>query len=199
MKTLSLEQAQKNLEPYLTDIASAIRNGFDDFLNIQQQANSAGFPVEYEVHTKASMVHDYTKVHIQNAFRGNALVKVGVFNKIFGVCISDLAFIRFKKFNSDLSTSNIPTEQTKLYNQQSQILGLPDAPTYLYAGYRPNATWTGLEDIYVINRVNDDIEWVISISKYSTEQSIIPFSVNTSVGEVRVKIKPELVNREKTS
>ncbi|SHH63943.1 hypothetical protein SAMN04488109_4768 [Chryseolinea serpens] len=199
MKTLTQNQAEKDLEPYLPLISTAIRNGFSDFLKLQQQTNAAGLPVEYSIRTKAGIIHDCTKTHIQNAFRSTPNVKVGVFNKLFGICIPDIAFIRFKKFKKDLSTSNVQTKQTKLYNQQTQIVGLPEAPAYLYAGYRPNATWTDLEDIFIVNRRSSVIEWAISLNKYSTEQVVIPFTINSPTEQPRVTIKPGLLEERKTS
>ena len=199
MKTLSLDEAEKVLAPFFYLIATSIEGGFNDFLNLQTMQNENGRYVEYETHTKASIVHDCTKSHIIQHFDGLPKVKVGVFNRIFGLCITDVAFIRFKKFNSDLSTSNILTEQTRLYNQQAQIDGLPDAPTYLYAGYKPNVTWTGLEEIFIINRINEVIIWQISLTKYSTEQVVIPFSAQENSRESRVKIKSELQNQRRSS
>lgn len=198
MKTLTYQQAEKELEPYFEPISKAIRDGFQDFLKLQQQTNAAGLPIEYSIRTKAGIIHDCTKVHIQNAFRANPKLKVGVFNKLFGICIPELAFIRFKKFKKNLLTSNVQTKQTKLYNQQAQIAGLPDAPTYLYAGYKPNATWTDLEDIFIINRRNNIIQWAISLTKYNTEQVTIPFGI-AATDTPRVTIKPGLEQNRKTS
>jgi len=71
----------------------------------------------------------------------------------------------------------------------------------LYAGYTPDATWTCLQNIYILCRLGENLRWEIGLNGY-VEQNIINFKPIGSEQEVtiqkRVKIKDNQIKKTGT-
>jgi hypothetical protein len=195
---LSFEEAQQALTPYYDKLANAVLEGFNDYLKVHNcAAERIGF-VEYEIRTKANLVHDHIKIRIKEAFFDVSEVETGKWKGIFAVKINDDLFIRFKKLNDDYSASNFQTNQTKNFLNQLALEGFPEEPTFLFAGYQPDKTWTGIKGIYIACWEGDQIQWVEEIlSKVSLVQTALPF-YDQEPTEKRVKLKNQNQPETKT-
>ena len=75
--------------------------------------------------------------------------------------------------------------------QQAQIEGFPEKPTFLFAGYIPDETWSSIQGIYVACWLGNVLEWVDEFGKYSIEQTVIDFDRENKdmVKEIEERIK----------
>jgi hypothetical protein len=104
--------------------------------------------------------------------------------------IQDELFIRFKKMDSTYSVKSLYTNQHTTYMKQGQIEGFPEKPTFLFAGYIPDATWSSIKGIYVACWISDTLEWVDEFGKYTAEQAVLDFDQkeNKAIDEIEKRI-----------
>lgn len=199
-KILNSKETDLILEPHYTKIVDAISKSFADYLQVSDLFNNNGRNVVFKKATIASMVHDFTKERIKKAFADIEDLETKDYNKIFGFHLKGKVLIRFKKINKDFTTSNIQTKQTINYSKQIEIEGMPESPTYLYAGYMPNETWTGIKNIYIICKQEKNLLWQKDLTGI-TEQTSIKFipdkegEEQTIIGRVKVKIKEKKISK----
>jgi len=192
-KILSFQEAQQVLAPYYDKISQSVLDGFEDFQKTSNCiAERVGF-FESEIRTKACLIHDLIKNRIIQNFFGEQQVETGKWRGVFALKINDDLFIRFKKLNKDYTSSNYLTKQAKGYLRQIRIEGFPDEPTFLFAGYIPDKSWTGISGIYIACWDGDKIQWVEEIiSRTSSVQTVLPFTVGEQEApQKRVKIKSQ--------
>ena len=201
-KFLTLSESQKCLDPYYSKIATAVLEGFNDYLKIAScTVDKVGF-IEYKTRTKANMIHDCITMRVKQSFNDEIEIEVGEWNGIFGIKINEDLFIRFKKLNEDYSPSSAATKQSKKYLNQHPIDGLPEEPMFLFAGYTPDKTWTKITGIYIACWNGEQSQWVEEIlSKVSYEQIRLPFDnteeeVENNKNRVKIKIKNQSDNNK---
>ncbi|WZL89772.1 hypothetical protein VS868_03270 [Salinimicrobium sp. 3283s] len=183
----TLEQSKELIAPIYEEVVDCIRNSFADFITFKNVFDEkAGF-VEFQKRTKACIIHDLIKGKITNSFSTNPTVTIGTFNKVFGIVLNDDLFLRFKKMDKDYKVSSLKTKQHKKFMNQHQIEGFPETPTFLFAGYIPNATWTDLDGIYLACWNGDILEWYDEAGNYSYEQSNFDFQTNADTDLFEVK------------
>ena len=95
--------------------------------------------------------------------------------------------------DKDYSVTSFYTSQHGKYMKQSQIEGFPEKPTFLFAGYIPDKTWSNIKGIYIACWIGNTLEWVDEFGKYSTEQTVIDFNIDKKDVfkeiEKRIKLK----------
>ncbi len=200
---LRLKEAQPILQSIHQDLLNVIESGFSDWLKIRECANGMdGGPVNYKPRTKAGIIHDHIEKYVRHTFFGREGILVDDFNGVFGMVLHDALFIRFKKMDSTYSVRSLYTTQHKSYLKQSQIDGFPAKPTFLFAGYIPDKTWSTIKGIYVACWLNDTLEWVDEFGRYTAEQSILDFDQKEKEAikeiEKRVKAKRKKKDNDKT-
>jgi hypothetical protein len=190
---LGFDEAMEILAPYYNSIIEAMKGGFDDFSKVLQLSAEHIHPVEFQNRTKANLVHDYIAQRIVNLFhdkQGDG-IKTGKFSQIFGVLVDSKVFIRFKKMDKYFNVSNYRTPQHKKYMHQRPIEGLSTEPTYLFAGYIPDASWAALSGIYVACWNGEVLQWIDEAGKRHSEQMVLKFDFKRQSihGEIERKIK----------
>jgi hypothetical protein len=191
---LRLKEAEPLLQTIHQDLVDAIRSAFSDWLRIREFANTLdGGPVTYKSRTKAGIIHDHIKKFILGNFQGREGIVVDDFNGIFGMVLQDDLFIRFKKMDSTYSVRSLYTRQHAKYMKQHQIVGFPEKPTLLFAGYIPDKTWSSIIGIYVACWIGNTLEWVDEFGKYSAELAVLDFDAKEPEVikqiEKRIKVK----------
>jgi hypothetical protein len=187
-----LQDAKPILEKIHQELVFAIKNAFSDWLQIRAFSNTLeGGAVSYKPRTKAGIIHDHIEKFIRNSFAGREGIIVDDFNGVFGMILQDELFIRFKKMDSTYSIRNLDTTQHIKYMKQAQIDGFPEQPTFLFAGYIPDSTWSSIKGIYVACWIGDTLEWVDEFGKYSAELAVLDFDAGESkeVKEIEKRIK----------
>lgn len=189
---LTFEEANQILAPHYPKIAKSILEGFEDFQKTSICISERIGFFQSKTRTKACLIHDLISNRIKLNFLGEDKIEVGEWNGIFGLKISENILIRFKKLNEDYSSSSLPTKQSRAYLKQLPIEGFPDEPTFLFAGYIPDKSWTGVKGLYITCWNGNENVWVNNILKHiSSTQTTL--SIETKVQEPvkRVKIKQQ--------
>ncbi len=188
---LRLKEAQPVLQTVHRALLQVIQNGFSDWLQIREFSGSLdGGPVNYKSRTKAGIIHDHIEKYVRATFSGREDIIVDDFNGVFGMVLQNELFIRFKKMDSTYSVRNLYTHQHTTYLKQGQIEGFPEKPTFLFAGYIPDKTWSTIKGIYVACWISDTLEWVDEFGKYTAEQAILDFEQkeNKAIDEIEKRI-----------
>lgn len=200
-KIIGRAEAEEVLKPYYRQIVNAMESAFNDYLNVVNKRNAEGQRSEFRKSTIAGMVHDFTRIRIRDQFLNNEGVVVREYKKIFTLKILDKVLIRFKKLNADYSTSNIKTKQTIQFAHQHEIDGFPEIPTFLFAGYMLDETWTSIKNIYLLCKLGENLIWQIDLNG-SVEQARLDIDYNATEVEIvipsRVKVKIKEIKRSKT-
>jgi hypothetical protein len=149
-------EAKSAFEPYQDLMVKSMQEAFNDF----QKTCDTGSYYAKESRTKANLLHDSLKHHIEKNFRDIPNVVVGVWNRIFAIKINDDLFIRFKKLNDKYQPSSLPTRQSKKYENQLSIDGIPNKPTFLYAGYTIDKSWGNILKMSIVCWENSHMHWV---------------------------------------
>ena len=140
---------------------------------------------------KAGIIHDHIEKYVRSTFTERKDVLVDDFNGVFGVVLRDALFVRFKKMDSTYSVKNLYTTQHKKYLKQGQIDKFPSEPTFLFAGYIPDRTWSLIKGVYVACWIGDILEWVDEFGRYTAEQATLDFDQkeNKTIKEIEKRIK----------
>jgi hypothetical protein len=189
-----LQDAQPLLVPIHIELVSAIQSAFADWLQLRSFSNSLeGGVVNYKPRTKAGIIHDHIEKFVRATFSGRDGIAVDDYKGVFGMVVRDELFIRFKKMDHTYSIRNLDTDQHVQYMQQGQIDGFPEQPTFLFAGYIPDSTWSSIKGIYVACWIGNTLEWVDEFGKYSAEQAVLDFDAKEDIEvteiEKRIKLK----------
>lgn len=204
-KIRSLQECRSELGETQDRIAQIITKSLDHWKSVQAFSYNEMGLVNFKPRTKACFVHDVISTKILEEFSQDSEIRIGEFNGVFGFLYKDLFFIRFKKLDSkSFKGSNVSTRQTKKYHSQnSEIEGLNDRPTILYAGYTLDKTGIDLLGIYFVCRDGDSIEWVDQIgTTYDFEQVSFDFdSVKQDEKQienvVKARVKAIKANKKK--
>lgn len=198
----SLHDSKEIIEPFHSELVKCIEKGFFDYLKIREHVNEISSFVEFKPRTKACIIHDLIRANALETFTDKENLKVGEFNRVFGINVDDKLFVRFKKMDKNFNVSAYMTPQHKKYVGQHQIIGFPDKPTFLFAGYIPNHTWTNLNGIYLACWNGNVLEWYDEAGNYSYEQFSIDFTPSKQTAhniiEKRVKLKKGLGKNKET-
>jgi hypothetical protein len=194
----TLEQASIILEPHYSNIYNSIVKGFDDYLKIKNFASEiVRSPITYEGRTNGSIIHDHIKHHISNEYGMDMLVEARKWNNIFALKIENNFLIRFKKLDKSKKISNYQTLQHINFMAQSLIDGFPDEPTFLFAGYIPDKTWTTIKGVYIACWNGKSIEWFDEIGKYCVQQLNLFEEIPSEEQETRLRVRLKGNNNEK--
>lgn len=197
----TLENAKDIIQPFHIELVKCIQKGFDSYLEIKKFVNDKQV-VDFEKRTKAGIVHDHIKANILESFSETPSIKIGTFNRVFGVNIDNKLFIRFKKMDKNFKISNNLTKQHKNYMRQHDIDGFPEKPTFLFAGYIPDENWLNINGIYLACWNGDNLEWYDEAGNYSYEQLSIQLDNNSKevhkIVESKYKLKEtKIINLNK--
>jgi hypothetical protein len=193
-KIKRLKETMVFLEDVHTDLVTSIRNGFGDWIKIREHSNTLeGGPVNYKPRTKAGIIHDHIEKYVRSTFNGKEGIVVDDFKGVFGINLQEELFIRFKKMDKEYSVRSYNTQQHSKYMKQGQIDGFPEKPTFLFAGYIPDKSWSNIKGVYIACWIGNVLEWVDEFGKYSSEQTIIEFNPQNEDAfkeiEKRIKLK----------
>lgn len=196
-KIRSLQDSKEIIKPFHSELVQCIQKGFNDFIKVSEFVSSeiTSF-VEFKPRTKACIIHDMIRANTLELFSERENLQVGEFNKVFGINVNNELFVRFKKMSKNFTVSSYLTPQHKKYLGQQKIIGFPDEPTFLFAGYIPNQAWTSLNGVYLACWNGSVLEWYDEAGKYSYEQFSLDFEPNKQDAhkaiEKRVRLKKGL-------
>lgn len=159
-KPIGWDQFREALgEELIEKIVQDMRAGFKDSVQLLNAGNDFGYPVEYEIRTKANLAHDHMRSRLKSSLSETLNVKTGKWNGIFAITVGDDAFCRIKKFLKGGRVSVTLTAQQRKFNNQATIPGIPDLPALITIGYYEDKPWTKILSIYASCYTADGLEW----------------------------------------
>lgn len=141
-------------------IVEAIQKGLRDYRTQYDEVVHI-----HSARTKSSIINDHIIYHARQIFEGEPGVEFKKSRGMFYLLLDGKVALRFKKLSRKKLASNIPTEQTRLFDWQQQFLpGTHEEITNTNAGYIPNALGTDSRAM-MITRPNGRhrIAWFIPI------------------------------------
>lgn len=161
---ITKEQAQPILEPHLEKIRRSITDAIDTY-----NTEYAHLRHRHSARTDANTCRDLIIDNIKREFDDVQGVRWSEKGGLFLLTIDGLVVLKFKKFNTRLLSSNIPTRQTQLLLSQ-ELPGMPPNGL-LHVGYLLDPLSSRLEGIYITCRVGSHNEWSMDISSATEVQT----------------------------
>jgi len=94
------------LKPFFSDFRQCVESGFSTCLTEYKPYTHL-----YARRTKASLVYDHIIDEARKTFADKNNINIIETNGLFLIDVGGEILIRFKKFNTDLRSSNFPTKQ----------------------------------------------------------------------------------------
>ncbi len=108
---------------------------------------------------RANIIYDHVVYHAKRLLSGVPGVEFLESRGLLLVRVQGALLLRFKKLNSALRSSNIPTLQVIAYLEQLELPGMPPAAIRLQAGYLLNGLQTAIQGVYVTCPSGSEIAW----------------------------------------
>lgn len=134
---LSEEDSRALIKPYRDVLAQSLRGAVDDWGALLALPKSAALTGGISPRTRAGYIHDRVvnrlqQIEIQGSVPGLRMVKI---RGLWVVVVRDQLILKLKKLDKSLRSRNIPTLQTKSFDEQSSVLSLAASATNATGGY----------------------------------------------------------------
>lgn len=190
-----MNEANEILKPHYSVLTDSVNEGMEDFNAFIKYENEKRY-IPFNRRTKATLLNDYiTNRVIINCNNKDGIKILSTGNNGFPVVIFNNNLVaRVKKLNNELAPANIPTLITQAYNKQYSIEYFPENPTLVYFGYRVNSTISDIDGIYVVCRIDQQIQWYIDLTnEFKVEQTTIAETeLLIEPPNSRVRVKPNI-------
>ena len=140
---MNSRDAQELLRPYFEAFLRIIRGGWDDYAPIRDEHPYL------DATTRANFVHAAQVQRARTEFDSDAGAWIVDINGLTFVNVESQAYVRIKKFNDKLRSSNIPTRQIVEMLGQQRLPQFGAGAVLLELGYRLNKTQTAIASINV--------------------------------------------------
>ncbi|WP_027365054.1 hypothetical protein [Desulfotruncus alcoholivorax] len=183
-------EAKQILAPYIPSITKCIEAAVQEYLlNVRR--------IQFSKRTRASIINDLIIDYAFKYLQNEPGIRWSFKRNCFYFFIQDKFKLKFKMFDKNLKTRNIPTQQVlKFINQQENFLNFPDLPpavTNIFAGYRWNYLQTEHEGFFITCPDGSSNLWVIElISEKSAISELIPINAQTK----RKRVTPRKVEQD---
>ena len=161
MDIISKEDAQSILEPHKATLIAAWNAAWEKWEKIGQQAPDAR--VDIRSRAQANVLYDLVCSELKRRFTDVPGVSWSEKGGFLTLNFEDKLLLRFKKFDDNLKSHNVMTQQQVLFRLQLELPGFPSAPTRATLGYQLDKFAAGLRNFLVACHVGDSLEWIIPI------------------------------------
>lgn len=167
MPLVSEEKTVEFLKPHLGAIRKIVQGGWDDYLNLYDEA----LRVVHCSTTRAAIVHSHQIERASHYSQVADNVRLFDLSKLKILVIDGQFAIRFKKFDEEKRSANQPTKQVEEFRSQGQLPGLP--MTYnLEAGYVLDKLATKIEQIHLVCPNRKGFYWAAELHEDMATQTI---------------------------
>lgn len=188
--------ARQILEPIMPKILECINSAIRDYKKID-----IFYRTKYLKRTRANIINDYMLHNAQELLLDIPGIRWGRRGNSFYFLIQDKFKLKFKMFDKNLRSKNIPTRQSLAFvNQQDGLLfpDLPDPVTNIIAGYKWNPLQTDHNGIYIVCPHGFINAWVLELtSEKAAPQEVIPQVIPLHTPERKKRTVPRKPERKK--
>lgn len=200
MEALFKADAIEILEPYIYSIKEAVFNAVTEYFLGDEYASSRH---KLSTRTAACICHDNIKDQIRMKFEDIPKTRIKERSGLFMLIIEEKITLRFKKFDGNLMSSGIDTNQALAYalhdTVQLDLDGMP-ANGLLYVGYTLNSLQSNIDGIFITNRYGNVNLWdweVTNEGEIPTIQPVLfpqPTTTETTTKRKRVRAKDKSIS-----
>lgn len=158
MQQWTMTDAMAALDPILDDLDGICRGGFAKY-----RRYSPEFLIDHDARAAASCIYCHMVSDAEARLLDNASVMAKEIKGLKVWVVGEVAVVRFKKMDEDGRSRNYPTKQTRDYDRQAQLPGLPAPPLNLVVGYLPDPTGTDVVRVQVARPLGREIDWCTAI------------------------------------
>ncbi len=186
MAIRSRDDGTRILGPYLERVTRCFERAWGDLEREKPEIRA-----HMSARTRACFLNDRILLYAREEFendRGVAFLRGK--GGLFLLGIAGAFLLRFKKLKANLRSSNIYTNQSKLFTDQRVIEGLPDV-THVNAGYILNRMQTAIAMMYVTCPVGTAIKWEIDLAEFCASGNVAEMPTPTQQPKPRTKLVPK--------
>ncbi len=187
--SLTQDEIMDIINPYLDELRACPVSAVNDY-NVQYKQLRS----RHSLRSQASIIHDLMRDYATILLR--PLKDVYIYEDINGLFIVEFhgkVQVRFKKLNSNMKFSNIPTQQTLDFYEQLELPGIP-AAARLVVGYILDETQTQLRKVAITCPKTcsngQENEWHHELEEFSVveiPESLIESGITLAAKRVRPK------------
>lgn len=167
---MTREDAERLLAPLLDTIRDCIADAIREYRNLD-----SGLRWKLRKRSRSSMINDFMAFNARSRLAGLEGVYFSEYRGLFSVYVGDGIRLRFKKLDSRLRPSYIPTGQANDFMCQvnpPMLDGMPVPPTNLIAGYRVETMPLSTPAIYVVCPDGKRNAWELRVNVDEAPQDI---------------------------
>lgn len=154
----SIEAVMQRLEPVLDDLDAIARTGHRTYRSYDPK-----HLIEHTPRSQASCIYDHMAAEAERRFGGrNGVVPLDIRGLKLWV-FDQHTVARFKKMDEDGRTRNYPTQQTKDFDLNRELAGVPPKPTRITVGYVLDPTGTLIQRVQVARPNGKFVDWCAAI------------------------------------
>lgn len=170
MPRIAAEEAEQLLTPYMADFVEVARRAWSDWL-----ASSIAPNMQHK-RVRANNVWNQMITHAQRIFEGRAGISVAKFRGTWdGLLVGDRVFIRMKKGNERLLSSNVRTATALAFNDPEEDLF--EGLVRLELVYVLDKLETSIDRVAVVQRDQSSVVWMLDLLKGDENtQNVLPFA-----------------------
>jgi hypothetical protein len=158
MPTWTMNEAMLTLDPCFDDIDAICREAHATYRRYPPE-----FLMAHDGRTAANCIYSHMVEGANERLTDRPGVQHKVIRGLKVWIMGEVATIRFKKMDEDGRSRNYPTKQTRDYDRQLQLPGLPHPPLNLVVGYLPDPTGTEVVRVQVARPSGRNIDWCAAI------------------------------------
>ncbi|WP_017688009.1 hypothetical protein [Paenibacillus sp. PAMC 26794] len=200
MEALLKADAIEILEPYIVRIKEAVSIAVMEYFLGNEYALTRH---KHSARTAASICHDNIKDQIKMKFEDLPKTRIKERSGLFMLIIEEKIILRFKKFDGNLMSSGIATNQAMAYDLhdtvQLELDGMP-ANGLLYVGYTLNSLQSNIDGVFITSRYGNVNIWdweVTNEGEIPTIQPVLfpqPTTTETTTKKRRVRAKDKSIS-----
>lgn len=154
----TMNDAMSSLDPHFDDIDAICRESLATYRQYPPE-----FLLDHDARAAANCIYAHMVARADERLTGRSGVRFVNIRGLKVWVIGEVATIRFKKMDEDGRSRNYPTKQTRDYDRQLQLPGLPHPPLNLVVGYLPDPTGTEVQRVQVARPSGRNIDWCAAI------------------------------------
>lgn len=175
MPFITRHEAETALRPYFAELRTIVYSAWRDWMH------SLHAPRMQSKTVRATCMWNEMLYQAKQIFADHAEVKFSNLKDNRGLLVDGRIFIRMKKGNQSLQSSNFPTKQALAFNDQTQDLF--QGIVHLQLVYVLSKDETDLEKVVLVQRHQNTIVWSIDLTnEVGTEADVFTLPLPTPDG-----------------